>query len=245
MKTIVANWKMNLGVPSSVAHFVRLSEQIATNDNVEVVLCPTYLALQTLNLENQNGQFKLGAQNCNAEDAGALTGEVSAEMLVGVASHVIVGHSERRKKYGETDHDVNQKLLAVLRHNLTPILCIGEDKGESATDVLRQQLDGGLTGVNTRQIGQVIIAYEPIAAIGSGHAPNVGDIARVVEVIKSQLTYMFGRNISAKILYGGSVDDRNAENILLINGIDGLLVGGASLDAPKFAKIVEIAKARA
>jgi triosephosphate isomerase len=244
MKTIIANWKMNLNVPASVAHFVKLSEVVAADDSIEVVLCPTYLALQTLNIENKVGKFKLGAQNCNAQDNGALTGEVSAEMLVGVATHVIIGHSERRRKYGETDQDINQKVLAALRHNLKPILCIGENQNEPMEDTLRRQLDGGLMGLSADQLDQVIIAYEPVAAIGVGRALSLVDIEHATEIIASQIDYMFGQNLPTKIIYGGSVDEMNSADILSINKINGLLVGGASLDVYKFAKIVEIAKAR-
>jgi len=242
MKIIVANWKMNLNVPESYAYFVRLSEAIEPGPDVEVVLCPTYLALQTLNMQNIPGRFKLGAQNCNAEDKGAQTGEVSAAMLVGVADYVIVGHSERRKLFGETDYQINRKVLAALRHGLKPILCIGEDKNEDIDETLRCQIDSGLLCVRPEQIGQIIIAYEPVYAIGSGRTSSMNDIAKAVGIIKSQINYMFGSDAETKITYGGSVDETNTAEILSIPGVDGLLVGGASLNVVKFAKIVEIAR---
>jgi len=262
MKIIVANLKMNLNVPASAAYFVELGEalnsigsphqllalhdQYSTSlrpgvgagqaDPIEIVVCPTFLALQTLNMLNDPKIFSLGAQNCSGSEDGAYTGEVSASMLAGIAEYVIVGHSERRRLLHETDHEINQKVLAALRHGLKPILCVGEDRNEDADDVLRRQLDGGLSAVQTNQLDQVLIAYEPVYAIGSGRTAIAGDISRAVNTIKSQVEYMFGAG--TRILYGGSVDDTNASQMASINGIDGLLVGGASLNVLKFAKIV-------
>lgn len=242
MTIIIANWKMNLNVPQSSAYFVKLSETVIPNESAEIVLCPTFLALQTLHLQNDLGKFKLGAQNCNALDDGALTGEVSAGMLVGVADYIIIGHSERRQNFSETDHDVNQKIKAALRHGLRPILCIGERKNESVEEVLQTQLNGGLSGVRPDQIDQIIIAYEPISAIGSGQTPTMDEIAHAIQIIRAHIFAMFGTGANVKLAYGGSVDDSNVADILDIKGINGLLVGGASLDAVKFVRIVEEVK---
>ena len=239
MNIIVANWKMNLNVPESSAYFVKLSELITDDDGAEIVLCPTFLALQTLHLQNNANKFKLGSQNCNALDSGPLTGEVSAKMLAGIVDYVIVGHSERRCKFGETDHDVNQKIKAVLGRGLIPILCIGERQNESIEETLQTQLNGGLSGIRSDQISQVVIAYEPVYAIGSRQIPTMGEIAHAVQIIQSHIASMFGVNAEARIIYGGSVDDSNAIEILSIAGVDGLLVGRASLDAVKFARIVK------
>jgi triosephosphate isomerase len=239
-KTVVGNWKMNLNVPESLAHLGRLSELIKNTDGVEVVLCPTFLSLLAVRVKGRD-KFRFGAQNCSASDSGARTGEVSASMLKGIAEYVIVGHSERRQIFHETDGIINQKLLAAIHHGIRPILCIGEEQNQPAEDVLRSQIDGGLHSVRPNVLDQIIIAYEPIWAIGSGRTPTVDDIASAANIIRSQIKYMYGRDAKIRVLYGGSVDENNALEILGAGGVDGLLVGGASLNPQKFATIVEIA----
>ncbi|MDR1197303.1 MAG: triose-phosphate isomerase [Candidatus Nomurabacteria bacterium] len=253
MKYIVGNWKMNLNVPESAACFLRVRELVrAQNDDLgdgaTVVICPTFLALQTLNIENDS-EIRLGAQNCNAQDSGALTGEVSAVMLKGIADYVLVGHSERRQNFHETDADVNEKLLACLRHNLRPIVCVGETlrqrKAGQTDTVLRNQLDGALQGVRASEANKIIVAYEPIWAISTvsnGEIPSPNDLAQAIQTIKSQLGFMFGDKNAIPVLYGGSVDDQNAAEILKIEAVEGFLVGGASLNPQKFATIVKIAR---
>ncbi|GHU08753.1 triosephosphate isomerase [Alphaproteobacteria bacterium] len=254
---------MNLGVPESLAHLGRLSELITDTDGVEVVLCPTFLSLLAVKARQQSldspiksandktdwilgqaqndGRILFGAQDCFPADTGVFTGAVSAAMLAGIADYCLVGHSERRQIFHETDDDVNQKLLATIRHGIRPILCIGEGQNEPVEDVLRSQIDAGLHSVRVDVLDQITIAYEPVWAIGNGRTPTVDDIASAVSIIRSQIEYMYGRNARIRVLYGGSVDENNAEQILNIRDVDGLLVGGASLDATKFARIVEIA----
>jgi triosephosphate isomerase len=244
-KMVVANWKMNFNIPESLAHFDKVAQSAENHQGVDVVICPTFLSLFALWVRNK-GRVKLGAQDCNAKDAGALTGEVAAAMLEGVAEYVIVGHSERRKFFHETDAEINRKVIACLKHGLKPIICIGEtlsDKKESRTDqVIRGQLDGALLKVQPDVVKNTTIAYEPVWAIGSGQTPTAADLAGVIETIHSQFDFMYGGDFQPQILYGGSVDENNVENFLAIDGVGGFLVGGASLNMKKFDTIIQKVK---
>ncbi|MDR3125992.1 MAG: triose-phosphate isomerase [Candidatus Nomurabacteria bacterium] len=244
-KMVVANWKMNFNVPESLVHFDKIALLAEDYDGVDVVVCPTFLALFGLWVRSK-GRVKLGAQDCNSKDAGALTGEVSAAMLENVAEYVIVGHSERRKFFHETDAEVNRKVIASLKHGLKPIICIGEtlnDKQEQRTDqVIRSQLDGALLAVQPDVVINTTIAYEPVWAIGSGQTPTATDLAKVIEIIHSQFDFMYGGDFQPSVLYGGSVDDNNVENFLAVEGVDGFLVGGASLNSKKFDTIIRKVK---
>lgn len=246
-KLIVANWKMNFNVHESSLYVTKLAEMIPTRRDVEVVLCPSLLALQPLSLQVNHRQFKLGSQNCYWRDDGAFTGEISATQLRGLAQYVLVGHSERRLIFGETDRDVRFKAQATLRNGLSPIVCIGEtqfEREEGDTEhVLSDQLVSGLLNVGSDEISEVVIAYEPVWAIGAGEWPEVGDIERVTTLIRDQVAHLFGRAAGrdVRILYGGSVNAKNAQVFLNTKGVDGLLVGGASLNANEFSQIVDIA----
>jgi triosephosphate isomerase len=192
------------------------------------------------------GRVELGAQECNAQDAGALTGEVAAAMLEGVAQYVIVGHSERRKLFHETDAEINRKVIACLKHGLKPIICIGEtlnEREEGRTDqVIRGQLDEALLMVQPDVVINTTIAYEPVWAIGSGQTPSAYDLSKVIEIIRSQFDFMYGGDFQPIVLYGGSVDDNNVESFLTVDGVGGFLVGGASLNSKKFDTIVQKVK---
>jgi triosephosphate isomerase len=245
-KLVVANWKMNLDAGQSLACLAEISQRIKPSTATEVVLCPTFLSLLAFRAKNQAG-FKLGAQNCNANDEGSLTGEVSVAFLKELVEYVIVGHSERRRYFFETDTDVNQKMLACLGHGLKPIVCIGESlnqrkSGETET-TLRNQIDGALQKIDVRELGNLVIAYEPVWAIGSAKTPTDSELNLSIHTIKTQLGYMFGSaGDSVRLLYGGSVDDKNAQELLNVRGVDGLLVGKASLNIDKFATIVKVAE---
>jgi len=244
MRYIVANWKMNLGVGGSLKLLDEVSQQVADPSPVEVVLCPSMLALMPVVAKNK-GKFDIGAQNCFWEDAGAYTGEVSAAQLAGLVKYCLVGHSERRQALHETDTEVNKKVRACLRQGIRPIICIGEtlnQRQNGETEItLRNQLDGALMGVSASEISQVLVAYEPTWAIGSGETPTNEDLTQAVHTIKTQIEFMYGRQ-DVPVLYGGSVNEANAEDIVSLPQIDGLLVGNIGLNAEKFGIIVEIMK---
>lgn len=244
-KLIVGNWKMHLNTHQASLYVHKLSDRVATHRDVEVVLCPSLLVLQSLSLQVNRRQFKLGAQNCYWRDDGAYTGEVSATMLHGVADYVILGHSERRHVFGEHEKDIRHKVQAVLRNKMKPILCIGETAHERADGetlhVLHDQLTSGLLNVTSQEIEQVTVAYEPVWAIGSGDPVKPGDLKTAVTAIRKQIKALYGDKASeaVTVLYGGSVNADNADSFLAVEGVDGFLIGGASLKADEFASIVE------
>ncbi len=206
-----------------------------TPDDHETVLCVPFTTLSTLSKNLHGGRVKLGAQNIHWADEGAFTGEISGDMLSEVSvRYVIVGHSERRQYFGETDETVNQRLLAAQRHGLTPILCVGEtkqqrDAGETDS-VIAAQISKDLVDVDQSNL---VIAYEPIWAIGTGDTCEAADANKVIGAIRAQLT-----NQDVPIQYGGSVKPGNIDEIMAQSEIDGVLVGGASLQAEGFARIV-------
>lgn len=242
---IIGNWKMNLGVHDASLFVHQLEKVVKPHRNVEVVLAPTVLALQTLSVQVNYRQFKLAAQNFYWRDHGAFTGEVSASQLHGIVQYGIVGHSERRHVFNESDKDTRAKVQAAIRNNIRPVLCVGETASERAMnetqDILHDQLIGGLANITSEELGQVVIAYEPVWAIGTGNNASPGDVTMAVRAIRSQLRHLYGAKAAAdvQVLYGGSVTDHSAADYLALDGVDGLLVGGASLDAEAFARIVE------
>ncbi|HEU5187978.1 MAG TPA: triose-phosphate isomerase [Candidatus Saccharimonadales bacterium] len=243
-KLIVANWKMHFTVGEASLFLNKLQEKVPNQRSIEVVLCPNVLTLQSLSLQVDRRKFKLGAQNIYFHDEGAFTGEISASMLRGIASYVLVGHSERRHIFGETDKMVAHKMQAVLRSSIKPILCVGETKqervdGETA-HVLHAQVTAGLANITSQEIQDVAIAYEPVWAIGTGDFAKPDDAMQAVRLIRKHVEAMFGKKAAEEtpILYGGSVDADNAGAYLAAQGIDGLLIGGTSLKANAFATIV-------
>lgn len=206
-----------------------------TDESREVVLCIPFTALGTMSKILHGSQIQLGAQNIHWEEKGAYTGEIAGDMLTEMGiSYVVVGHSERRQYFGETDETANLRVIAAQRHRLTPILCVGEtksqrDAGETET-VIINQVKRGLVDVDQKNI---VIAYEPIWAIGTGDTCAATEANRVIGVIRSQLS-----NPDMSILYGGSVNPKNIDEIMTQPEIDGALVGGASLDPTGFARIV-------
>lgn len=243
-KLIVGNWKMNLTTHEASLYLHKLSDMVKVHRNVEVVLAPTILALQSLSLQVNHRQFKLAVQNLYWRDHGAFTGEVSAAQLHGIVQYAIVGHSERRHVFHESDKDTRNKVQAALRNRITPILCVGETASERAwgetNDVIHDQLIGGLANVTSDELEHVVIAYEPVWAIGTGDNALPGDVVAAVKAIRSQIKHLYGvaASKSVRILYGGSVKATSAADYLAIEGIDGLLVGGASLDAHEFTEII-------
>jgi triosephosphate isomerase len=243
-KIIVGNWKMNLNMHEASVFVHDLSKMIQVHRDVEVVLAPTMLAIQGLSLQVNYRQFKLAAQNFYWRDYGAFTGEVSASQLRGIVQYGIVGHSERRHIFNESDKDIRNKVQAAIRNRIRPILCIGETASERAygevKDTLRDQLIGGLTNITSDELKHVIIAYEPVWAIGSGNNATIEDVTTVAKFIRNQITHLFGKEASTSItiLYGGSVNKDSAADYLSIDLINGLLVGSASLNAHEFSEIV-------
>jgi triosephosphate isomerase len=248
-KLIVGNWKMNLTTHEASLYVHTLAGLVAVHRDVEVVLAPTLLALQSLSLQINRRQFRLAVQNFYWRDSGAYTGEVSAAQLHGIADFALVGHSERRHVFGETDKDIRSKVQAAIRNHIQPILCIGETAGEKADGdahaVLHDQLVGGLANVTSEELSQVVIAYEPVWAIGTGENALPDDVKKSVVAIRSQIKHLYGApaSQSVRVLYGGSVTASSAADYLAIDGIDGLLVGGASLDAHGFNEIINKAHA--
>lgn len=243
-KLIVGNWKMYNNTHKASLLLHALSEKVKNYRSVDVVLCPNLLALQSLSLQVNHRQFRLGAQNCYWRDEGAFTGEVAAEMLRGVVDYVIVGHSERRHVFHETERDIRQKVQAVLRNKMKPILCVGETAVERADnetlEVIHDQLISGLANITSEEMSEVAIAYEPVWAIGTGKVPTANDVDIVAKAIRKQISALYGKKAAEEVrfLYGGSVDATNAGGFLATQGIDGLLVGGASLKPDSFAAIV-------
>ena len=244
-KIIIGNWKMNLDVHRSSLYLDTLAKTVKIHRNVEVVVAPTMLALQTLSLQVNLRQFKLAAQNFYWRDYGAYTGEVSATQLKGIVSYGIIGHSERRHMFHETDKDIRAKVQAALRNGMRPVLCVGETIGERTAgetkDVIHDQLLGGLANVTSDELSQVIIAYEPVWAIGTGNNALPTDVVEGVVSIRNQLKHLYGAKAAneVQVLYGGSVTADSAADYLALHEVDGLLVGGASLDARSFSTIVE------
>lgn len=250
-KLIVGNWKMHFTVGQASLFVHRLEQQVTTYRDVEVVLSPHFIALQPLSLQINHRQFKLAAQDCYYKDEGAYTGEVAAAMLRGLTRYVIVGHSERRHIIGETNKEIMQKVQAVVRNSMQPILCVGETRhertnGETA-HVIHDQVSAGLANLTSEEIGQVVIAYEPVWAIGTGDFARPDDVIEATKLIRKNVKALFGAEAAKNVraLYGGSVDADNALSYLQSSGIDGLLVGGASLKAKTFSTIIDKAHAAA
>lgn len=244
-KLIVGNWKMNLNMHEASLYVHKLAGMVPVHRDVEVVIAPTLLSLQSLSLQVERRQLKLAVQNLYWRDHGAYTGEVSASQLRGIVNYAIIGHSERRHIFFETDKDTRNKVQAAIRNRIKPILCIGETASErtdgETNDVLHDQLVGGLANVTSEEIAEITIAYEPVWAIGTGNNAVPSDVEQAVKVIRNQIKHLYGKEASEQIrvLYGGSVKEESAADYLAIPGVDGLLIGGASLDAHAFSEIVK------
>ena len=247
-KLIAGNWKMNKTSADGVALVRDLVSIIGKQSDVDVVVCPPFTALESVAKTLEGSNLKLGAQNMHFEANGAFTGEVSAPMLRAIfATHVILGHSERRTLFGENDELVNKKVLAALKNQLRPIFCVGESLGErevgSTLKVVQTQLEKGLEGVSKEQAASVIIAYEPVWAIGTGKVATTEQAQEVHAFIRGLLTKRFSEAVAQKvrILYGGSMKPANAPELLGQKDIDGGLIGGASLEARSFIELVTAA----
>ena len=248
-RTIIAgNWKMNLNHLEAIQLVQRLSYALEARDYdaTEVVVCPPFTALRSVQtvLEADKIPIGLGAQNCHWEDSGAYTGEVSPSMLAKLTvRYVVCGHSERRQLFGETDEMVGRKVRAVIAHGMVPILCVGEtleerDAGETEA-VVRRQIEMGLAGVDGSSVPTLVVAYEPVWAIGTGRNAEPADANAVIGGIRQHVRSEYGAAAEeVRIQYGGSVKSGNIAGFLEQPECDGALVGGASLDPEEFSRIV-------
>jgi triosephosphate isomerase len=247
-KLIAGNWKMNKTPADGVALVTELVAALGKQTDVDVVLCPPFTGLESAAKALDGSTLKLGAQNMHFEANGAFTGEVSAPMLRALfTTHVILGHSERRTLFGEQDAFINKKVLTALKNQLRPILCVGETLAEreagTTLKVVQTQLEAGLEGVSKEQAATVIVAYEPVWAIGTGKVATTDQAQEVHAFIRGLLVKLYGDAIAQKIriLYGGSMKPANAPELLNQKDIDGGLIGGASLEARSFADLVKAA----
>ncbi len=242
---IAANWKM-YKTPAQAQEFAAAFLPLVQNHTRdEIVLCPPFVDIANVVTATHSSHVQVGGQNMHWEEEGAFTGQTSAAMLVGAGcSHVILGHSERRQLFGETDETVNKKLHTALKHKLTPIVCVGEllaeREGGKTEEVLLRQTSAGLANVSPEHAHAIVIAYEPVWAIGTGKTATPEMAAEAHLIIRGQVAKSLGREVADKmrILYGGSVKPDNAASLMNQPEIDGALVGGASLDPQSFAKIV-------
>ncbi len=245
---IAGNWKMNKTVAEARRLVNELTTDLGAVEGVETLLCPPYPSLLALAEMLKGTGIALGAQNMHWEDSGAYTGEVSPLMLAELCQYVILGHSERRAYFGETDETVNRRVKAALAHGLKPVVCVGETLEENEAgqtqEVVSRQLRDGLAGLDLAAGEKLIIAYEPVWAIGNGRASTAeGANAVIAEVIRPTLAEVFDASTSQAIrtLYGGSVKAANAAEYFSMPDIDGALVGGASLKAEEFVQIAKAA----
>lgn len=245
---IAGNWKLNKTIAESRELSTQLAERLKEIDDREIIIAPVYTALATVADVIKNSPIQLAAQNCYSEKGGAFTGEVSPEFLQDAGcQYIIIGHSERRQLMNETDHFINQKLFRVLETGLKPILCIGETLQERENDrmleVLTTQIKGGLANLTTKQMTTVVIAYEPVWAIGTGKTASAEQAEDAHSFIRGLLQELFDSEVATqtRILYGGSVKPNNVDELMTQENIDGALVGGASLNAEDFVRIVQFA----
>lgn len=246
---MAGNWKMNLNHFEALALVQKLAFALNDKDfeSVDVVVLPPFTdirSVQTL-IEGDKYDIKYGAQDLSPQDSGAFTGEISGAMLAKLGcSYVVVGHSERRAQHGESSEIVNAKAVAALRNGLIPIVCVGEDltvrQAGNAVTVVLEQLDGSLAGLTGEQVAELVIAYEPVWAIGTGEVATPEDAQEVCEAIRDRVREVWGDGAadSVRVLYGGSVKSANVAALMVKPDIDGALVGGASLDSDDFVGIV-------
>ena len=247
-KVIAGNWKMNM-LPNEAIEFIDKLTPLVKDTENEVILCVPYTDLFYALLTAQNTNIKIGAQNMHFEESGAYTGEVSGKMLKSIGvEYVIIGHSERRQYFNETDETVNKKIKAAFANGLKPIVCVGEtleqrENGETVK-IITNQTKLALEGLTDEQVKNTIIAYEPIWAIGTGKTATSEDANNSIKAIRDEICQIYGQNVANGVIiqYGGSVKSSNAKELFEMSDIDGGLVGGASLKSEEFSKIVNYNK---
>ncbi len=243
---IAGNWKMYKTIAEAVAMVTELAAIVRDIKDVEVVVCPPFTALYAVAEAVKGTVIKVGAQNMYWEDQGAYTGEVSPVMIKEIGcTYVILGHSERRQFFGETDENVNKKLKAAYKHGLLPIVCVGErleQREQGITEkVVKAQVEGALVGLENNEVANLVVAYEPVWAIGTGKTASNEDAQEVISFTRNVIVGMYGRELAeqVRIQYGGSVKPDNISGLMQQKDIDGALVGGASLEAGSFAALVK------
>ena len=243
-KVIAGNWKMNM-LPNETLSFIEALAPRVKNSEAEVILCVPYTDLFYALLAAQETNIKIGAQNMHWEDSGAYTGEVSAKMLKSIGvEYVILGHSERRQYFAETDETVNKKVKKALEEGLKPIVCVGETleqrEAGKTDEVIGKQIEIGLGGLKETDFATLIIAYEPIWAIGTGKTATSKQANETIRAIRKKIVEMYGNEVASNVIiqYGGSVKSANAKELFTTSDIDGGLVGGASLKVEEFEKII-------
>ncbi len=241
---IAGNWKMHMTKSEAIDFVNELKDKVEDTD-VEVVICPPYTLLDSLKSLTEGTNIKIGAQNLHWEEKGAFTGEISPVMLKDLSiDYCIIGHSERRQYFGETNETVNKKIHSAIKFGLKPIVCVGESieerKAGKTEDVIKEQVVEGLKDVSKEDMLNIVIAYEPIWAIGTGETATAEEANRVIAFIRDIIKGIYGEDISEeiRIQYGGSVKPDNVEELMSQEDIDGALVGGASLKAESFEQIV-------
>jgi triosephosphate isomerase len=246
---LVANWKMHLNTSQASMVLHRLQERTRIQRGIEVVLAPSMLVLQPLSIQLDRRKFRLAAQNAYHKDEGAFTGEVSYSMLRDLVHYAIIGHSERRIYFGEDLALIREKVAAAVRNDIMPILCVGETQQERkdghTKQVLHDQVTTALSNLTSRDIAGSVIAYEPVWAISTfgGQLAKPAEIAEAIAFIRHQVEQLYGAKAAkaVRVLYGGSVDESMVQGYLEVEGCDGALVGGASLNPYKFAAIIDAA----
>ena len=243
-KVIAGNWKMNM-LPGEAIEFITELEPLVKDTKNEVILCVPYTDLFYALLTAQNTNIKIGAQNMHFEEKGAYTGEISGKMLKSInVEYVIIGHSERRQYFNETDETVNKKIKAAFANGLNPIVCVGETleqrEAGKTVEIITKQTELALEGLTDEQVKNTIIAYEPIWAIGTGKTATSEDANNSIKEIRNKIADIYGKDVAEEVIiqYGGSVKSTNAKELFEMSDIDGGLVGGASLKAEEFSKIV-------
>lgn len=252
-KLIVGNWKMNLNTSQASLLVHRLDQSIKVHRSVEVVLSPSMLVLQPLSLQIDRRKFRLAAQNAYHKDEGPYTGEVSFTMLQNLVHYAIVGHSDRRYKFGEDHETIRDKVAAAVRNGIVPILCVGETRQERADgetmQVIHDQVTTAISNLSSQDVEDIVIAYEPVWALSNGsdyghhEIPTPDNIAKAVKAIRRNIEHLYGATAAerVRVLYGGSANASTAHGLMSSEGVDGLLVGGASLNYKEFSGIVDAA----
>ena len=247
-KVIAGNWKMNM-LPNEAIEYIQAFEPMVKDANAEVILCVPYIDLFYCLMNAQGTNIKIGAQNMHFAENGAYTGEISPKMLKSIGvEYVIIGHSERRAYYGETDESVNKKIKAAFENELKPIVCVGETLEEreagKTEEIITTQTRLALEGLDKEQVKATIIAYEPIWAIGTGKTATSDDANNSIKSIRAEIAKIYGEDVASEVIiqYGGSVKSSNAKELFETSDIDGGLVGGASLKPEEFSKIVNFDK---
>lgn len=243
-KVIAGNWKMNK-LPEEAKKYMEEFIPLVKDSEAEVIICAPYIDLATLVELAKTSNVKIGAQNMHWEETGAYTGEISGSMLKAIGvEYVIIGHSERRTYFAETDETVNKKIKAAFANSLNPIVCVGEtleQREEGKTEeIITNQTRLALEGLTNEQVENTIIAYEPIWAIGTGKTATSEDANTSIKAIRNEICKIYGQNVAERVIiqYGGSVKSTNAKELFTTSDIDGALVGGASLKPEEFSKIV-------